>query len=534
MTAVRVARNALVAALVAGLPAALVAQDLPPSDAAAALAALSAGSVPAQARVPAQGRKPAHFILREVEIATPSGYFPPERLQAVLAPFIGKRITRAGANALVEAVNALYGAEGISLATAWITRIDPARGVVTLDLFEARLGQIVTDSQRLSEAYLARRLGLRTGSLADTRRISARLERLSLTDGLLADAGFSPGAKPGTTDLTIRFAEPPAVQGFSMLENYGADSGDPRLTGRVQFNSPTGAGDTLALDMMVGPDVRWLNASYIRPVGAEGTRVGVSLSGEWEYDDGILRRDGLERSLEMDVSHPLVLSPERALWLIASAEVFDDYATLLTVPSKEQAGFAFSLELNGGHSPGESRLLAASWSVGVTAGRYDDSLAGLGSASFGLLAASGQASLAQGEWGRLSLAGAMQVTSGAATPLRYQFQVTSPKAVAGYPPGLATGDSGLWARAELQAARPVTLGRAALTPFAFAAAGQAFDQVAGNWQGQGVARSAGIGLSGRWGERVGFELQAGWPLSEVLGQGARRDASLRLNLTTTF
>ena len=524
--------SACLAMLLAGLPAGAAAQALPPSDAAAALAALSAGAQPAQTTV--QERMPVSFVLREVVLAGPSGYFSPERLQAVMAPFIGARIATAGTDVLASAINDLYATEGISFAQAWVVGADPVRGVVTLELFEARLGRIVTVSRRLSEAYLSRRLGLRSGILADTRLIGERLERLSLTDGLLADAGFSPGAEPGTTDLTIRFAEPPAVQGSVNMDNYGTDPENPRFTGKLVFNSPTGSGDTLAFNMLLDRNLHWLNASYIRPVGSEGTKLGVTLSGEWETDDGSLNREGFEQSLTFDVSHPLVLSPEKTLWLVASLEAFDDQASVLGVASRDQSGLAFSLSLSGGYNPGEGRGLAASWSIGVISGLYDDGIAGLENAAFGLLSASGQVSVAQGEWGRLSLVGNAQVATGDPIPLGFQFPVTSPKAVAGYPPGLSAGETGLWARAEIQAARPMGAGAVSLLPFAFVAAGQAFDRAPGGWQGQGVASAGGIGLSGRWGERASFDFQAAWPLSEVLGQGGDSEPSLHLNIAMTF
>ncbi len=525
-------RAACMGILLACLPNGVAAQTLPPSDAAAALAALAAGLQTVQS--PAPVRRPVSFLLREVVFAGPSGYLSPERLRAAVAPFIGRKMTAAAANALADAVNALYDEEGIDFAQAWVAGVDPSRGVVTLEMFEARLGRVLLLSQRHTKAYLDRRLGLRPGALADTRLIGARLERLSLTDGVLADAGFSPGAAPGTTDLTIRFTGPQPMQGSVRLDNDGADPKLPRLTGRLQFNSLSGVGDTLSFDLFMAKGTGWLSASYLRPVGTEGTRLSFGLSGEWEQDDGGLDQQGRQRSLSFDMSHPLALGLESSLWMIASVEAFEDQASVLGVASKDQRGVAVSLELTGGHNPVEGREWAASWNVGVTTGRYDDAIAGLDHAAFGLLFGSAQAVVPLAEWGQLSLSGGAQVTTGAPIPLRYQFSVTSTQAVAGYPPGLSTGEAGLWGRAQLQGARPVTLGQVSLSAFAFVAAGQAFDRVSGNWQGQGVARAAGIGLSGRWGTQGSFGLQLAWPLSEVLGQGGASRPSLSLNLATTF
>lgn len=539
----RGARAALLALAMGGMLAGpATAQGLPPSDAAEALATLSANAPGAPATAPAgapavRAPRPAPvvFTLRKVAFTGPSGYFSEAELAAIVQPLLGRRFAAGGTAEVAEAVNATYAAAGIDLALAQVVRVDPARGAVTLDLFEARLGDVRYVAARASPAYLALRTGFRRGDLADTRRIASRLERLALTDGVLADAGFAPGAEPGSTDLTVTLAEPPATTTELRIDNFG-ETGTGALRGVLGFrlNNLTGWNDPLALDVTLSQGVRSGTIAYARTVGASGTAIGVT--GAYATSDSVSgpARSSRTMSLGANIAHPLRVSLAQETWLDASAEYFDETATTLGTLSADQSGIGAALVLSGSHRWDDALVSSAAWSLSGRFGTYDDAVRAATGLGFAAIGASARVDTALGDWGWLVASGAAQYALTPDLPTRYDFAVTSPYAVPGYGIGLSQGPSGYWGRLQIEAAEAWNLGGGvSLSPYAFAALGEAFDPAAGGgWTGQGLAVSAGGGLSGALGERVSFDLQIARSFTTVLGQAPGWD--IRAGLSMRF
>ncbi|SLN37353.1 ShlB/FhaC/HecB family hemolysin secretion/activation protein [Roseisalinus antarcticus] len=538
----RLAALALACALGCPAPAAY-AQGLTPSDAARALAELAAGTpsaAPARtaAATPAPRaapRAPPPFRLRTILFDGPSGYFTDARLQAAVAPYLGRRLTLSRLPVLAEAINSLYRAEDIALAQAVVTGADPARGRVTLGLFEARLGAVRYVTDRISEAYIGFRTGLRPGELADTRRIGDRLERLFLTDGLLADAAFSPGAAPGDTDLTVTFEEPPPSALVLSLDTYGdAASGTSRLVLSYRLNSLTGWNDPLAVDLLVTEGARSATLSYARTVTPDGGRLGLSLSRQRVENITGPDRVSRTRSATVSFEHPLALSVDGTLWASALLDVYSETVETTGITTADQAGSSVTLGLNGTSRPADGALRGAVWNLAGTFGTYEDGVLGGGERAFSTLSGSARLEWLWGEQVYATASAAAQVPLTDDTPSRSQFTVTSPFAVPGYDNGLSAGDGGYWARFQIEPARPLPIDGARLRPYAFAALGEAFDREAGELTGQGLASAFGFGLAGQMGERVQIDLQAVRPVTEVFGQGGDGAWSMQAALSVSF
>lgn len=521
------------------LPAA--GQGLAPSDVARALAELAesapTGPAPADRLTAAVRPDPVvatSFTLRDVAFTGPSGYFSAEALDRIVGPWLGTQMTAKSAQALAAAVNAAYQARGADLAQAQVVAVDAGAGQVTLELFEARLGAVSYQARRASPAYLAMRTGLRRGDLADTRRIAERLERLALTDGVLADVGFSPGSTAGTTDLTVALAEPPVTTTELRVDNYG-EAGTGALRGLMSFriNNLTGWNDPLSLDLTLLQGARAIVGSYSRTVSAAGTVLGATASYQTTNSITGPTRSSWSRSVAASVAQPLALSVDRQIWLSASAELFAEQATTLGFTSADQSGFFATLSLSGDHSWEDGWLARAGWSLAASAGRYDDGVLAASGLGFASLAASAQLEAPLGTWGRLVALGAGQMTPGGTLPSRLGFTVTSPLAVPGYDIGLSQGAAGYWGRLQIEAAQPLPLPDAIdLRPYAFGAVGEAFDFAGAGWVGQGQAAALGLGLSGAIGETLSFDAQLGRSLTPVLGNGP--GWALRAGLSARF
>lgn len=519
-----------------GLLSALVApnasaQGLPPSDAASALAELAARSPQAAPRPVFQ---PLRFTLRRVVFPGASAYFKQAALDAAVAPFIGRRLRSGGAQAIADAVNALYRAEGIDLAIAQVAGIDPGRGTVAIDLFEARLGRVDYRSERTRPAYLRFRLGVEEGELADTRVIAERLERLWLTDRLRAEADFSPGAMPGRTDLTMSFDDPPPLAASLRFDNYGeAATGAARASASLRINSLTGWGDPLALDMMTSEGARSATLTYSRTVTPGGGQLAASISGQ--HSDTLSAPVVTSETVSAGLiyAHPLTLAEDRSLWVTFGVDRYDETTEVAGAVTADQSGWSLTLGANGARSF-DRALRQVVWSVGLTAGRFTDKVLGLGDLAYGALTATGRLQWALGDWGAAILMGAAQLPLTDDTPSRGKFAVTSPFAVPGYSSGLSEGAGGYWTRFQIEAAKPLRISGTAIHPYAFVAMGEAFDRAGGAWTGQGLASSIGIGQSGRIGRRGVFDVQLARSLTPVLGRGGDGSWSMRVAFSLTF
>lgn len=514
-------------------------QGLPPSEAATALARLSAGApgaaAPAATRAPLPRRTAVPFVLREVRFTGPSGYVPTKRLQQVVAGFIGRQMHPAEVGAIADAVTAFYRAEGIDLAQGQLAGVDPSRGVVTIRPFEARLGQLDYSARQASPAYLDYRLGLRPGDLADTRAIARRLERLTMTDGVLVDAAFAPGAAAGETDLALSLQEQPATSTVLRLDNYGdAATGEARALLSFRLNSLSGWNDPLAMDLLASEGSRSATLSYARTVTPSGGRLGVALSAERTRNVSGPRRRSDTRSMTLSYNHPLLLETQAALWATAALDVYEERVRTVGVVTANQSGWSLALGLSGSLRAPDRPLRQAGWSLGLTLGQFDDAVRGLDGLSHQALLASGRLewSLADRAYAVLSAAAQLPLTD--ETPSRGQFAITSPYAVPGYPSGMSEGDGGYWARVQIETAQALPLRWADLRPYVLGAVGEAWDRGPGGRAWQGLASSAGVGLSGLVADKASFDLTLAKPFTRVLGQGGRDDWSLHAALPYRF
>ncbi len=510
------------------------AEGLPPSEAAAALARLAAqGATTSAVAPPAAAPVARAFLLRRVLFQAPSGYFDDETLERAVAPLIGTRLRVSEAALVAEAINALYQKAGVELALARVVGVDPGAGSVTIDLFEARLGVIRASAPRIRSEYLLMRLALKSGALADTRHIARRVERLWLTDGLAAEVAFSPGAAPGLADITARFAAPPPVQASLRLDNYGSPStGLARLSFSARFNSLTGWNDPLSLDASLSQGTRSVTLSYARVLSPQGGRLNASLLHQSSLSQGVPAVASRTDSVQIGYSLPLVLEAGRSLTPSLNFEAFGKQTTTAGIPTADQSGWMLSFALSGTAS-GAGRQVSAS--LGLIGGRYDDGMLASTGIAYAALTASGQGRWALGERAVLSLSGGAQLALSADMPARAGFSVTSPDTVPGYDAGLSEGDGGYWLRAELAAARPLSVAGVDLYPYALAAFGQAYDRsIGGGWSGQGLASAIGGGITGQIGGNGSLDFQIARSLTSVLGQGGDGSITLRSAISWAF
>lgn len=470
------------------------------------------------------------FVVRSVEVSA-SAYLSPAEIDAVVGDLVGTRIAPANVGAVAARFNALYDARGIALAQALIERVDPGAGLVAVELLEARIGAVRPGGRLAREDYYRRRIGVGPGDLADNRVIQANLQRFSVTDGIVADARFVPGAERGRTDLAVEFAEPPKHTFTVSADTFGTPAtGEYRARFGFTDASLTGVLDPLGLTLTVSEGSRALGASYARPVNALGSRVFASIEGERSVTLGATRVTAHSINGEVGLNHALVTEPRLRVLARGSALGFFDESILAGVRINDQVGGGAQAGLTLVHErPG----LLVSYDQLVRHVVWDDRVLARTGLNTTHLAGGGTVIVRPADRVALSVRGGWQAAFGERAPSAYRTTIASPEIVRGYPTGLSAGDGFYWVRAQIEGDLPLGEARElGIRPFAFADVGQAFERAAGGSVAQDMLSSVGAGIAVRAWNRGTGEVFVSKPLRDAngfdAGDSVRVDARIAL------
>jgi len=245
--------------------------------------------------------------------------FAEAELQPLVKDLTGKELDFAGLNQAVLRITTHYRERGYFLAQAYLPQQRIQDGVVEIAVIEGRLGAVRI--QRAPGARLAEGVaqGLIEGSAAPGAVLQQRgaergLLLLSDLPGVAISSTLSPGEVMGTTDLTVEVRERPLFTGAVGFDNYGSRfTGEHRLGASVNVSDPLGLGDVLSLRGLITEDhgLHNLGASYLLPVGRQGTRIGVGYS-DLRYKLGenfaALLASGSAQVANVNVQHPFIRS----------------------------------------------------------------------------------------------------------------------------------------------------------------------------------------------------------------------------------
>ncbi|NYS26863.1 ShlB/FhaC/HecB family hemolysin secretion/activation protein [Rhodobacteraceae bacterium 2376] len=490
-------------------------------SAAAAAAAAAADAAAADFETRGGAAEPAvappQPRLRSIRLGG-SEYLSAAATEAAARPFVGRILDNRTVAALLDALAGLYDDEGISLATPVVEQVNLTRGEVRIAFVEARLGRVRAQGTAISDDYLAYRLNLTPGEVADNRVIARRLERLTLTDNMLLDADFAPGAQPGETDLVITAEGAAPVSTVVSADTYGSrGNGRYRLIANTRIASLTGFNDPLSLGVTLREGAQNLNASYARTVHPDGTRL--TLSFDMGRSRNVLGVDlrGRTAFLGAGLSHPVIVEADRSLNANFLIQHFREDSRLVGVRTLDQRGWIGSIGFSGLRTTPASVI---SGGADLQFGRYTDRVADA-QRRFSALAfnAAFAHDLPGGRLsGSLTIGGQLALSD--TMPAPYGFTVTSAFAVRGYPHGALSGDSGLWARAQIEAREPLALRETgiAFVPFAFFDIGTAASRVNGRQVSQGQASALGLGASINFGTATSAELFVARPMRKLANQ----------------
>ncbi|QMV62988.1 ShlB/FhaC/HecB family hemolysin secretion/activation protein [Pseudomonas berkeleyensis] len=243
-----------------------------------------------------------------------------EELLALLADLQGRTVSLGELQAGANRITRLYRERGYPLARAYIPAQEIDGGVVQIAVMEGRYGEVgLNNTSRVSDAALAPITQLKSGDAVRSAPLERSLLLLADTPGVEVKSTLKPGASVGATDLLVDVQSGPLLSGSVDADNYGNRfTGEYRLGGTLNVNSPLGLGDRLSLRAMGSDeDQQYGRIAYQLPIGPWATQVGVAYS-DMDYqlakDFEDLDAHGNARITSAYAIQPLVRSRDFSLY----------------------------------------------------------------------------------------------------------------------------------------------------------------------------------------------------------------------------
>ena len=207
-------------------------------------------------------------------------------LLQVVAPYLNRELTMAEINEAAARVTRYYRNHGYIVARAYLPRQDASDGVLEIQVALGSYGgAAVKNNSRLRKRFAE-------GAFRHMERsypaVTAHtLERTMLLvrempGGAMPNVALEPGRAPGTTDLNVELGgEGHRYQGYLLGDNQGSSfTGQKRLFGALDVNSPLGIADKLSVSGMVsdGEKLHNVRVSYGLPLNYSGLRLTVAVS----------------------------------------------------------------------------------------------------------------------------------------------------------------------------------------------------------------------------------------------------------------
>ena len=217
------------------------------------------------------------------DIHVNAGLFPEATLKELVKDAIGKDATLGDLQELAARIGAFYLQHDI-LARAYLPSQSLDNGEVTINVIEARLGQIIIDPSSRTRLPVDSVQGFihREQAEGETFHLDAAeagVANLMTVPGMTVVATIAPGAQPGQSDMVLKLDEGPLVSGTSLVDNDASRAvGTWRWVGAASLNDALGIGDQLAVTLSASEASRLGVLRGDVPVGYSGLRAGIEFA----------------------------------------------------------------------------------------------------------------------------------------------------------------------------------------------------------------------------------------------------------------
>ncbi len=241
--------------------------------------------------------------------------YPADVLEALVQPWVGKRLDIRGLNEAAGALTRHYQANGHLLSYAYLPAQRVGDGVIELAVLEGKLEgvQIVTaqDVRLRDEVVQAHTDSLVGPGPLTQDAVERKLLLLNDMPGVAARAAFTPGATTGGAEMVVSVAEDEPLEIRAEINNHGAQStGVYRAGLSLHFRDLFGWGDSTTARAFASNRGSLVSGSLGTsvPMGGDGWRLGASLSRlQYQLADAFKNSGalGTANTLGFEVSYPL-------------------------------------------------------------------------------------------------------------------------------------------------------------------------------------------------------------------------------------
>ena len=494
-------------------------------------------SIEDQQQKPSGQKGAVRFALHSVE-TDESQILTPEKRNEIAAPYIGKEVSLDDLYEMVEKINKYYQENGWITCFAYLPPQTIHEGHVRIAIIEGKTGEVaVTGNRHTRASYIKGRLGIRPGSIENTKLLDGRIQRVSATDDYAQVITLKAGKEPKTTDYEIVVTEPKNQTFMLYADGAGNESTGRWRAGAFYTNrSLFKIRDHLNLGYLHSKGMDSFSAGYSVPLGHNGTRLAIDYSTNSTevvkgiyYDQGIPVK-GRASSITATLTQPLHVSSKakvEALLLannqhsrtdIAGARIIDDTFNDIT------AGIAVT---------NYGKKWALYQKHAVTFGNWDNDAiqtnpAG-SSAHYTIYNFTGIYQYG-GSGGQLfNLRSNVQWSGSTGLRPSRQFFLGGVYSVRGYEENAIGGDSGFSVSAEY--AVPVTKDRA-VSLYEFVDYGSLFGDEKPRYH---TLLGVGAGIRARYKKTAYLDLAVGWPLKRRLDGLKKADRTrVHLSANVTF
>ncbi|MBC7488945.1 MAG: hypothetical protein H7240_01870, partial [Glaciimonas sp.] len=250
---------------------------------------------------------------------------PESELQTVLSELSGKPLTAAEMEDAAKKVADYLRAKGYPLVQAYLPPQRVDTGEIEIKVQEGRLdGTLGRDGLTVSSAGIRVKTEIIEEFLMRGAKPGEALRVVDLERAVLLASDLpgiktittqiEPGSQPGTTQIKATVEETKVFAVNIMTDNYGSRyTGQARVLGQAQLNSPFGYGEQLSLNAVKSSLMSSSRLGVQAPVGSSGLKVGAAYSplrANFGLDMAILDLNSKADIGTVFVSYPLIRSAE--------------------------------------------------------------------------------------------------------------------------------------------------------------------------------------------------------------------------------
>lgn len=301
-------------------------------------------------------------------------------LQKLLVPLLQRPLTLEDLQQACVAIERYYRLHGY-LARASVPPQSIQDGVLTLEITEAKLGQVHVDTpngeSRFGAARAARYIswGHPAGQEINLNQITQALTTLNEVPGVSVTSAMEAGAREGETDLRVALTDGPMATGSIETNNYGArTTGVAQLSAQGALNNPLGYGDQVTASGIHSSGSTFTQAAYAIPVLPNGLRASLAASSlryrslpAYQANGG----HGVARTVSAGLTYPLARSDESNAnaTLRYDRKTYANYVSALDALTSSYQIQSLHLGLSGTRADGAFGGGSSSGQVGLVLGR---------------------------------------------------------------------------------------------------------------------------------------------------------------------